>query len=150
MVDVVQNPDVNPKQLDIRREWAELDWHIAHHGEEILLRKMVLRLSVLLDETLAAQDVLEDVYNPSAQLVQVAPAFRGVFVCTNVLAALPAGATGLLTIGEVNIPVSQGTTSIETRIPLKYGDTRALQSTVLGPMALVLTGKLASSTRASR
>lgn len=61
---------------------------------------------------------------------------------TNFIATLPAGATGLLTIGQVVIPMAAGLNSAFCSILVPQGATRNLSSTVSGPMALVLMGEV--------
>jgi hypothetical protein len=60
------------------------------------------------------------------------------------LVSVPSGATGLLQLGNVTIPVTNGTTMLAPlRVPLFPQDLRALTVTTAGPLAVVLMGQVA-------
>jgi len=62
-------------------------------------------------------------------------------VIESIIASVPSGATGLLQLGAVTIPLSAGTTPLPfLKIRLLPYELRALSSTSAGPMAVVLMG----------
>ena len=63
--------------------------------------------------------------------------------CTSAVAIIPAAATGLLQLGAISLPLSQGLTLISPlRVVMTSGALRSITSTVTGPTALLLCGTL--------
>ena len=99
--------------------------------------------------------ILEYGYLPSAKVLSSSPAYGGAVstlsarttdleYVTTIVASVPSGATGLVQLGDVVIPVSPGTTTMpDVRIPLFPADLRMLSVTTAGPIALVLCGQVA-------
>jgi hypothetical protein len=89
---------------------------------------------------------LESAYDNTGTVTQLstqsnAPATRFVFA-KRVITFLPAGASGLLTLGtNVNIPVGPGLTNISLYLLLQPEDPRILTSTIAGVMSLVIMGQ---------
>jgi hypothetical protein len=58
------------------------------------------------------------------------------------VAVIPSGATGVLQLADVVIPLSQGLQSANgLRLQLAQADLRSLTATVQGPVSLLLTGE---------
>ena len=62
----------------------------------------------------------------------------------SVLASVPSGATGLLQLGNITVPLPSGPSMLAPlRIPLFPTDLRSLVVTTAGPVALVIMGQVA-------
>jgi hypothetical protein len=125
-----------------------------HPDDRQLLETVMARLSGLpgalrqtLDDSLwqsIAEDNYESGYN-AGQSANVPLAVNAktsnIFRVTAFVAVIPSGATGVLQLADVVIPVSQGlTTATGLRLQLAQNDLRSLTATVTGPVALLLTG----------
>ena len=88
----------------------------------------------------------ENAYSASALQVQPQPRQENGVTITTVVACVAAGATGLVQLSDVIIPVSAGLNVVPFGegggIMLQRGDTRSLTQTASGPCALVLSGHL--------
>lgn len=90
-----------------------------------------------------ATNVTHTGYLASATSLDVASDTSNLVRYTQVVAALPASSTGLLTIAGSSMPLPAGVTSFSCSILCGQYDTKNLTSTVTGPMALWLMGELA-------
>lgn len=126
-----------------------------HPDDRDILRQVMERLSGLpgalrqsLDDSLW-QSIAEDNYESGYNAAQAAnvplelqPKTSTIFRVTAFVAVIPSGATGLLQLADVSIPISQGlTTATGLRLQLAQNDLRAVTSTLSGPVALLCTGQ---------
>lgn len=90
----------------------------------------------------------ESAYNPAATQVFPTPRQENLVTVTTIVASVPSGATGLVQLSDVVIPVPQGLSVIPFGegggIQLSRADTRSLTATLSGPVALVLAGYVTS------
>lgn len=87
--------------------------------------------------------IVETAYSPNAAAISPDVASSNLWMVTAVVATLPANATGLLQLGDITIPLGQGVTILApVGILLTQTSTRALSSTVAGPISLTLTGQI--------
>ena len=86
--------------------------------------------------------VIEHSYQPSGLSVNPQPQSRNMFRCTGIIASVPSGSTGTLTLGNIIIPVVSGMNNLTgLSILLNASDVRSLQITPAGTLALILMGE---------
>jgi hypothetical protein len=126
-----------------------------HPGDRALLKTIMDRLAGLpgaLRQTLADQlwqsiaaDNYESGYNASQAAntaLTVNAKTSNIFRVQAFVAVIPSGATGILQLADVVIPISQGlTTATGLRLQIAQTDLRAVTATVTGPVALLITGE---------
>ena len=144
-----RDPEVVPEHLDLFTRIMER-FELLEHGMGALAEQLASAIPSY---------TLEYAYSPSATaLVSSSTNVDGVAVggfptlgpqtddliyILSAIASVPSGATGLLQLGSVTIPVTNGTTVLAPlRIPLFPQDLRALTVTSAGPLALVLMGQV--------
>jgi hypothetical protein len=105
------------------------------------------RNSVYLDAATAIPTYNEEsVYDTSgaATSITVPPKTSNFFEVLQVVCFIPAGASGLLQIGGIKMPVPAGVTSLQWCQLLSPSGSRNLTSTVAGTMSLALMGRILS------
>lgn len=90
--------------------------------------------------------VREQNYNPDLAAgvpMEVHPAFTDLVLITSIVYNIPQGATGIIQLGELAIPVSPGTGIFApVEVMLQQTDTRAITiATASGPVTLILLGR---------
>ena len=89
----------------------------------------------------------ESQYSASGLQVVPQPKSENGVTITTIVACVASGATGLVQLADVVLPVSPGTTVIPfgpgSGIQLQRGDTRSLTQTSAGPLSLLLAGHVA-------
>lgn len=107
---------------------------LLEHGRQALVDSLWARIPSYVVEAGYGAAVTSLVVNPQTTKLERINA---------VVAALPSGATGLLQLGDVVIPLGQGITNLGgVGFLLSTTSTRSLTSTVSGPLALVLFGEI--------
>lgn len=130
---------------------------MTHEEREIVVAFLaaVNRLPNAMRQTLAerqwaaiALTANEYIYTPAQGIGQVnaaliTPQYSQQVMYHSIVAVVPAGATGLIQLGSLTIPVSAGPTVITpVEMQLGPGDTRSLVlATAAGPSLLWLTGQ---------
>lgn len=77
-------------------------------------------------------------------VLSVFPNTSNIVRVRKVVCFIPATASGLLVLGNVQIPVGAGSTNLDLWLTLNTDDVRQLQSTVAGTMSLTVMGDILS------
>lgn len=117
---------------ELDRLWSRIDLIAA--GNQRLIDELHARIPV---------DIYEAAYIATATSLTTAPVTSQMIRATAVVATIPSGATGLLQLGPVTIPLGTPTTNlVGLRIQLRAADLRRLSATKSGPMALLVCGEM--------
>lgn len=107
---------------------------LLEHGRQALVDSLWARIPSY---------VVEAGYQAAVTSLTVNPQTTKLERINAVIASLPSGATGLLQLGDVIVPLGQGITNMGgVGFLLNTTSTRSLTSTVSGPLALVLFGEV--------